>query len=176
MEQEQLFQSLHLDTTTRPPSPPVGCGTRLYPEEPGLVNLTDAAQLTNLMAAASRARKNSELSLLYSAKSFFSDSIALQYGGQSRYRPYCDICSEIKLVNHSNREMHIKYRTHISSLQSESTWSSMPKVNISTQPAKSHHTPKRLAIEPPSCSLQALACWRGRLKCHFYPGDRLHVD
>ena len=177
MEQEELLQSLHLDITTRPPSPPIGYGTRLYPQEPGLNQLTDAKQITDLLSAASRARKNAELSQLYSAKSSLSYDIVRQYGSEKRHRPFCEMCSEVDLADESNRRWHIKYHTHHSSLQYRTSMELDEKGEyFCTTCAITPHGYKTGDRSPVLLSSSTLACWRGRQDRHLYPGDKLHVD
>ena len=177
MESEQLYNSLMLNTLTRPPSRAVGYGTRLYQGEPGLEQLLNNNEITDLLAAASRRRQNEELTQLYNAKSNMSEFIPTTYGNQRKPRPYCSTCSEIELVEESTRKTIIKYHSHTSSLQYRTSMRlDRNGEYFCTTCEISPHAYKTGDRCPILLTSSTLASWQGREGRHLYPGDRLHVD
>ena len=116
MEKHQNLPLL-LAPHIRPPSPAVGYGTRLYPEEPGLNLVNSAEDITKLMAAASAARKAAEIDQLNSAKSLNSIIISTKYSHRVSQKQYCSHCSEVSLDDETERWKYVLFHSHNSSLQ-----------------------------------------------------------
>ena len=94
-----------------PPTIPAGYGSELFPQATWFSSSCDWEQRLHELAMTERSK---EITAIYDLKADNYRAIRARYQNRASKKPYCDICSEIYLINEDNRHRFIKFHNHFS--------------------------------------------------------------
>ena len=167
------------DLNTYPPNAPAAFGSKLYPAEPVLNSAEGSVPIQ--LWSVNTARKEKEVLMIGAAKSSNFLEIRNRYKSVASIRPYCSLCSELKLDCENLRPSVIKYHQHISSLQYRiNTPLDRFGQYCCPQCELNPHYFKCGVRYPILVTSSTLSQWQGRnwraRAANAYKGDQIHVD